>query len=325
MSSNAIKKLAVLFADVAESTRLYEILGDVEAQRQIAQCLVTMSHIVTHNNGQIVKTIGDELMCYFADADAAVKAACEIQQSLNAGSDTDDPNRLQVRIGLQYGSTIIAEHDLFGDTINVAARMAGIATAEQIITTEQTINQLSPENRLLCRAIDRAPVKGKQDEITIYKIRWEADLQTVTDTFPLSAYNTVQADLYISHGTTEKILRISTKHIIKLGRSSNCEIVVTASMTSRLHGRFECRRGKVILIDSSANGTYLRNEKGEDYYIHREEILLPEEGIISLGVPIPDADPENLIYFKHRFSRGSDSRPQAGSWKKPSSGSSPAR
>ena len=70
---------AVLFADVAGSTALYEILGDTRAFALVGNCLETMSHCTTEVHGRVVKTIGDAVMSVFKDADEAAAAAAEMQ------------------------------------------------------------------------------------------------------------------------------------------------------------------------------------------------------------------------------------------------------
>ena len=288
-------KSAIMFADVAGSMRLYETLGDLLAEQKIAQCLQQMSDIVARNNGSVIKTIGDELMCRFPSADDAVEAACEIHESLQEGAGTQDP-KLQVRIGLQYGEVIDKGKDLFGDTVNVAARMVSIAGAGQTITTEQTVNQLSPAGNIMVREFDRTLIKGKQNELVIYQILWEQDVGMLTTTFKTVALKERPLSLYINYHHLERKMAPNSPGV-RLGRNKQCEIVVDSSTASRLHARFECRRGKIMLIDSSTNGTYVRMKEGKDVYIHREELLLSGEGMISLGMPVSEEN-QHLIYFK---------------------------
>ena len=78
----AQSKLVVLFADIGGSTALYERLGDVKARKQVAACLSTVTGHVKRSGGEVIKTIGDEVMCTFADAEAAVNPAIGMQKAL---------------------------------------------------------------------------------------------------------------------------------------------------------------------------------------------------------------------------------------------------
>ncbi len=95
-------KLAVMFADVAGSTRLFDQIGDRAAKAAIDQCLALMIKIIEKNQGVIVKTIGDEVMCRFSEIDNAAQSAVTIQNCIEefAASTT---SHLKVRIGMHYG------------------------------------------------------------------------------------------------------------------------------------------------------------------------------------------------------------------------------
>ena len=67
--------LAIVFADISGSTRLYESLGDQTARQLIAECLEVMTEQVAKYSGTVIKTIGDEIMCTFPSANQAVEAA----------------------------------------------------------------------------------------------------------------------------------------------------------------------------------------------------------------------------------------------------------
>ncbi len=289
MNENQMK-LAVMFADVAGSVQLYQTLGDLQARKQIAQCLENMSQIVVDNGGKVVQTIGDELMCQFSNADNAVQAACKIQQALD---NAERYSRLPVRIGLHYGDVITEDANLFGDTVNVAARMANIAKARQIITTEQTIKQLSPESNIHFRGLDYVFVKGKGNTIA-YQIIWEKDVEMLTYEMPVQSVIT-SLDILINYSGIEKKMTLSSSPI-KLGRSEQCDIITHFPSASRLHAQIECRLGRVILVDFSLNGTYVKTQDGREIHIHREELLLTGEGLISLGMPINSN--EDSIYFR---------------------------
>ena len=125
--------LAVLFADISDSTRLYSTLGDNAARVVVNATLSLISNVVERNQGRIVKTIGDEVMCVFQRADNAVLAAGEMQSQVDAKR--PGKYHVKIHIGLHYGPVLVENNDVFGDTVNAAAYLRAVAAAEQILTT----------------------------------------------------------------------------------------------------------------------------------------------------------------------------------------------
>jgi class 3 adenylate cyclase len=84
--SRRIDCCSILFADIAGSTQIYEILGDRRAQRMVAACLSKLSEVVQHHRGEVIKTIGDEVMCTFAKVDDAIQAAAAMNHNIDQWS-----------------------------------------------------------------------------------------------------------------------------------------------------------------------------------------------------------------------------------------------
>jgi class 3 adenylate cyclase len=123
-----------VFADICGSTSLYDELGDDLARHFTANCIKIMVREISLFKGTLIKTIGDEIMCTFPNAKLALNAACAMQNAVkNSGANSKQP--LSIRIGFHYGFVICETNDVFGDTVNVAARVAGLAKADQILTT----------------------------------------------------------------------------------------------------------------------------------------------------------------------------------------------
>ena len=139
--------LAVMFADIAKSTAIYETLGDQRARTLIASCLSLLSKITEKYHGTVIKTIGDELMCTFPTAFDAVTAAREMNQALSFASVVDDPGCRppNIYVGIHVGPVILEKGDVFGDTVNLAARITGFKRPRQILISEETAAAL-PEN-----------------------------------------------------------------------------------------------------------------------------------------------------------------------------------
>jgi adenylate cyclase len=277
--ADAARNLAILFADVAGSTRLYETVGDAEALATIGRCLDLVRTVSEGHGGRLIKTIGDEAMVMFADADQAAEAAAEMQARISEKPLTDRI-RLAIRVGFNFGPAIEVDNDVFGDSVNVAARMVGLAKGEQVILSAQTVAALTPSLRSRVRQIDSLTVKGKHDDIAIYELLWqdsEAELTAMT-TRP----RVVPAHMRLRHGATEIELD-EARPSCTLGRDLQNDVVIADKMASRMHARIERRRDKFVLVDQSTNGTFVTIEGEPEVSLRREELMLRGHGQITFG------------------------------------------
>jgi adenylate cyclase len=286
------EKTAIMFVDVAGSTKLYEKEGDQKAQQIIERCLSIVTDNIKACDGTIIKFIGDEAMCRFANEDNAVKAAVNIQEALEQQSKTE--TLPAVRIGLHYGMAIEKQGDVFGDAVNVAARVASIAKAKQIITTQDTVQNLSSEYTDMTRVFDKAPLKGKEGEVTIYEVLWQPEKATRMHT-SINSGTDGAALLSITYGGNEYNIKANSPDFL-IGRDSRCDLIVDSDYSSRVHAHIEYRRGKFVLVDESTNGTYVNMDKQKDIYLRREDLPLVGVGTIGLGESA-DADNQHVIRY----------------------------
>jgi class 3 adenylate cyclase len=284
--------VAVLFADVSGSTKLYETVGDAEALKAIGRCLSLVRVACEGQGGRVVKTIGDEIMAVFPQADLAAEAAAEMQARISELPPVGRA-RLAIRVGFHFGPAIAVEGDVFGDSVNVAARMAAIAKGEQVILSAETADALSPNVRARVREIDSLTVKGKQKEIGIFELIWQgadADLTSLA-VRPM----TRPSRLELKHGTRELQLTES-RPSLTLGRDAQNDVVIADKMASRAHARIERRRDKFVLIDQSSNGTYVTVAGEPEIHLRREELMLRGRGHICFGHAWQDVLDETLAF-----------------------------
>ncbi len=288
----SVDTLTVMFADVADSTSLYESLGDKKANQIIHGIIQLMAEVTENNSGYVVKTIGDEIMCRFNTADDAFITASVIQEALHNRPRVENI-KLRVRIGMHTGQALIREedNDVFGDAVNVAARVTSIAKGNQIITTRPTVEALSPIFRSSCREFDRIALRGKAQETIIYDAVWGSDDVTRMSTM-INLIDTIPTatQLQLTHQNSELSMEPGAQSL-SLGRGPQCDLVINSSHASRSHAIIEFRRGKFVIIDQSTNGTFVKTDNGKEVYLRREELPLLGTGIISLGI---STDKENL-------------------------------
>ena len=168
--------MVVLFADVSDSTKLYEAIGDTAAFGNVRELIGLLRGIAEAYNGRVVKTIGDGVMCAFPDADGAASAAGEMQRQVGLRPPMKGGIQLTIRVGFRYGPVIEDGEDVYGDTVNIAARMTGLALPGQAITDSDTVAALSSSLRDTVRQINALPVRGKAEEIEVYELMWQASV-----------------------------------------------------------------------------------------------------------------------------------------------------
>lgn len=272
---------AVLFADVSGSTKLYETAGDAVAHAAIEKCIAIMREKTTGAKGRVIKTIGDEVMASFPTADAAADAAIEMQTAI-VELPMVGHTKIGVRIGFNFGPVVEREGDVFGDAVNLAARLSHVAAKDQIITARDTVMKMSPMLKSATRAITTIQVKGKEQEIQVYELMWQQNADMTTLASHKSVYKPKNAKLRIKTQAGEVILS-SEKPSLALGRDQSADLVIRERMASRAHGKIERRLDKFILTDHSANGTFITIEGDKEIVLRREEFTLRGHGWIAFG------------------------------------------
>lgn len=272
----------ILFADVVGSTALYEKLGDAEAKRAVERCLKRVQMAVEHVGGRLVKGVGDGVIADFADANTTVAAACEMQQRV-ADLPPVAGHKLAVRIGFHRGPVIDDGGDIFGDSVNLASRLAGLARPGQIIVSAATAAELSALAQQSVRALPPMSIKGKAEPVDVCEVIWhdETDLTVVTG-HPDAAPHGARLILHYEQ-TVLELDRFAKG--LSVGREKSCGLVVVDPRASRQHALIERRGDKFVLVDQSTNGTWLAREGEAEVALRREEAPLLGRGRISLGHP----------------------------------------
>jgi len=175
----AIASLTVLFTDLKGSTELYERVGDLLAYDLVRAHFKVLGEVVRDQGGAVVKTIGDAIMATFPTPERGVAAALSMRdamQRLNRERGSDD---LLVKIGMHVGpclAVMLNERlDYFGQTVNIASRVQGLATEPQILATEPIVAAAAVQELVarqhLAVVARRASLRGIRDEMTVFDIR----------------------------------------------------------------------------------------------------------------------------------------------------------
>ncbi|MEQ1775087.1 MAG: adenylate/guanylate cyclase domain-containing protein [Burkholderiales bacterium] len=274
--------LTVLFADITESSRLYQQLGDGAARGIINDCLSSLSAILPRFRGRLVKTLGDAIMCVFPDAGEAVGAAAEMQAAVSAGHASDHP--LRIHIGLHAGPVLVEADDVFGDTVNAAAFLTNVAMADQILISDVTERGLPSVLKPMVRPLFSAVLKGSSGESAICQVLWRLDNMELTDV-NLMAPRVIGADsgsLVVTLGD-DRIRVDRWRPLIAMGRATDCDLVVKDIFASRRHCSIRFVRTSFYLVDHSVNGTYITLASGDEIHLLRGETVIEGTGEIRLG------------------------------------------
>ncbi len=269
--------LAILFADVAGSTPLYERLGDREAHSRIAACLARAAAATASRGGRVVKTIGDGLMAAFPRGEAAFLAAVAMQEAQAVAGDG-----LALRVGFHEGPALAQGGDLFGDAVNLAARLGEAAGPGQVLLTAATAAALPAALRVGVRALGALAVKGKSRPVDAAEVVWDtgADL-TIVDAAATAPAPAGRA-LTLALGS-HQVRVLPGEGWVTLGRDGGNDLVVPSPRASREHARVEFRGGQFVVVDFSANGTVVRADGGPEVLVRRDSHALRGSGWIVLG------------------------------------------
>lgn len=285
----------VLFADICGSTRLFEKFGDWRARQIESRVLNLLMASTDEHGGTVIKTIGDEVMSRFPSAQQAVRAACDMHQALRDDLDLAGLN-IAIRIGLHHGPVLVENDDVFGDAVNIAARMASLAKADQIMTTRETIGELSDDLQQMTRSLGQSRVRGKREQVELAEVIWH-DTTSLTQ---ISGGHEELRNLLLARLTLEyrgnTIELVPSTQVFTVGRGEKNHLMVDRELVSRSHASIEFRQGKFILVDHSTNGTYLQLESGARFFVRREELTLQDRGMICFGQAVIERNPDVVRY-----------------------------
>ena len=283
MSTSPSAHKAVLFCDVAGSTRLFSQLGDVVARDLISKLLQDLVQIVDRHQGVLIKTIGDELMCGFDDADAGTKAAIAMQQLAQARRAVAQGIPLSIRIGIHCGPVIIENGDYFGDTVNLAARVAGAATIERILVSGAVAGSVQKSLASALRFRGKRVFKGISAEQQIYEVLWRQGtmMMSVASLAAPEKFEFALSTLTLRIGELSYVMEMGGNDL-KIGRSPENNIVFSEAFVSSRHASIESWGGRFVLLDTSSNGTFVRHGDGSFVRVNGD-IQLDGAGEISFG------------------------------------------
>ena len=292
--------VTVVFADLVGSTGIFERLGDETAGRFVTQLTTALSKTFEQHNGRVVKLLGDGLFVVFPLEGEAIEACLAIQLRLQEKPVHPGGNLgpAQMQMGVETGEVVEIAGDCYGDAVNSAARLADLAGAAQILTTQRVADALSPAQLGQLRSLGPMYLRGKSDATEVYRVDWQVDRDNDATVMGVSMSKASGRGGYLELAAAGQTVRLEPRGEKRtLGRAATASLSINDSRVSRLHATVEWRGGQFVLSDGSSFGTwvYMGNQT-EPVVLRRAECYLVGHGQITLGCD-RHADNAQLVLF----------------------------
>ncbi len=294
-----IVERTMLFADLRGSTSMYETLGNADATAVVTQSVALLARIVINHGGRVVKTLGDGLMAMFDHPDAAVSAADEMHDSLERIGAPGDGGLatharavpLKLQVGLAHGGVIEMSGDVFGDAVNVAARLIDHAGDNETLVTSIVLDGLAAVEQSRFRSLDRMQLRGRVEPVHVYLLEAARRFGDTAAT----AFGDLSTPAPEPEGIRlvwldQSRIYAGTSLPLILGRSPQATYIIDDTRVSRSHARIVWHGGTFQLTDLSYNGTYVRFDHDPEVIgLRRGSCTLHGSGTIGLGAPPSNA------------------------------------
>lgn len=160
---------AVMFTDIVESTAMTQRLGDALSVEMVRSHDSLVRRALRRASGSEVKHTGDGIMASFEDVVGGVDCACEIQRAFDSFN-RESAEKLHVRIGVHCGEPVAESHDLFGSTVQMAARLCAQAGVDAIVISDAVHQELP--RRVPVNALGPQSLKGFSEPVALYEVEW---------------------------------------------------------------------------------------------------------------------------------------------------------
>lgn len=294
MSENDLV-VAIVMADISGSSALYDEVGDTDALRLVGICLDNLAATVEREGGTAIRSKGDDVLAIFDDAAAAFRASrAMLSQQISDRS-------LAVHVGASFGNVIRARDDIFGDSVNIAARLSSMAKPGELLAADSFVAQLPEADRRRMHPLDNITFKGKDAATGVFALLEEGtQLRTTIGKTPAVTDARQErrptSAVTVTLSYTDKSFTCAERMTLSIGRSTANDIVIEQPWISREHAKLRVRRGKVELSDQSSSGSFVLAQPGHEFLLKRETVLLTGRGVISPGVPSSAPEAEVIRY-----------------------------
>ncbi len=182
-SKDKRKLAAIMFADVVGYSRMMAI-NEERTLELLKDFENICSPIISDNQGEVVKKVGDELFCEFSSAKQAVDCALSIQEAIQPYNDSRPKDfKLQVRIGIHVGDIVLRDGDVFGDGVNVASRIQPFAIPGGICVSNAVRDAISSHPKYDVQSEGKHELKNIIENHTLYSIKTGFEDKTIINKY----------------------------------------------------------------------------------------------------------------------------------------------
>lgn len=162
----------IFFTDMVGSTNMTQEKGDFAVQELVRRHNAIVRSALAEHGGREVKHTGDGIMATCPTAASAVQACTDIQRAIQSFNATNPMIPLEVRIGVNAGEMIVEENDVFGTTVQMAARICAAAKPRQILVS-QAVRDLASSRADSLKSVGQATLKGFKDPVLLFEVVWQ--------------------------------------------------------------------------------------------------------------------------------------------------------
>lgn len=172
-ANEAVQPLSVLFTDVVGSTKYFKKYGDRAGRRMLQRHQDLASEPIERMKGHVVKTVGDSVMAYFISPRDAVAAAVQIQLAFQQhNADSTASEQISVRIAAHHGEGIVEESDIFGNVVNLAAKILELVPGNEIYVSEPLYQEARGLPDMFFESLKGLYDQSATKEIQIFRVIW---------------------------------------------------------------------------------------------------------------------------------------------------------
>jgi adenylate cyclase len=176
-----------------------------------------------------------------------------------------------------------------------------VAIAGQIMLTDVTQRNLSPELKENARAVFTAVLKGATEPSTVFQMIWHHDTDDLTSgNFNVRPAATADIGSLIVNYRDNKVRMDRTRAALTVGRGEDCDIPVDESYASRIHASIKLIGDHFYLIDHSLNGTFVTLDGGEELHVRRDRLLIERSGRFALGRSLREGATGVIVFTRDR-------------------------
>jgi hypothetical protein len=270
-----------LHAEIMRTGEATAEFDDAKAGHPMERRLNRLERVAAAYHGRIDLRFASGMLITFAEADASVLGACEMQHRC-AVLPQVSRQKLALRIGIHQGLIRQRSKDGADNTREVASHLAVLD--DGIVVSEVVVAALNPDLRRITSPLETSPI-----DISTRRVDWRSEIPSAAysgESFWPTSMGTRPIGPYLLLHQGLKTLELTMDNpVLTIGRDPTCDLTLTDVHVSRHHCRLERQSTRITLTDSSTNGTTILTDEGEEVLVKSDTVPLKGRGLIFFGRP----------------------------------------